>query len=160
MLRMFFFLAHLVHARAEVRKGKHIVSQCMSGEGKNLLESNVKDFREQMSGSAATAAGRLLAFVEDNEAGSKATKVMMAELPKTWDTTCLLEDDVINNVAKSMEGGKEALANYKGLWLYGSKKENVFAGCDAQSAPTLRVQATILVLFLRALRFAFKTVTA
>ena len=88
-----------------MRKGKHIITQCMSGESKNLLESNLKDFREQMAGSAATAAERLLAFVEDSKAAERATKVMLA---------------AAGHLGLDMRGGKQPLrdcSSVDGGWL-------------------------------------------
>ena len=55
----------------------------------------------------------------------------------------MVESNLLETAAQSMEGGSDALANYKGLWLYGSKKDHVFAGCDGQSAPALRAQARL-----------------
>ena len=127
-------------AVTEVRKGKHIVGQCSAGDGK-ALDGNVKDFREQLAAPPATSAGRLLAFVEDEKASSKVVNVMLAHMPKAWDSTCLVEHALLETAADTMENGKSALQNLCGLWLYGTKNNHVFCGCDGQSAPTIRVQA-------------------
>ena len=126
-----------------MRKGKHIIGQCFAGECKVPLEANFKDFREQMAGSAATAAGRLLAFMEDPTASGKAIKVMLGEMPKLWDDECLIEES-LQTAAEVVQDGENALKTFKGLWLCGTKHNHVFCGCDAQSAPTLRVQAATL----------------
>ena len=42
------------------------------------------------------------------------------------------------------ESGDKALAAIRGLWLSGAKESSVYGGVDAQSLPTMRLQARFL----------------
>ena len=70
-----------------MRKGKHIVKQAVDSS----LEPDMQVFRSQME---KDAGGRTLARCADAASTAKATKVLLGELPKSWDQTCLVQDGV------------------------------------------------------------------
>ena len=48
---------------------------------------------------------------------------------------------MLEEAANFNDDGEAALADFRGLWLYGTKENNVFCGADAQGMGLLRVQA-------------------
>ena len=47
---------------------------------------------------------------------------------------------MLEEAANFIDNGTSALEDFRGLWFYGTKENNVFCGADAQGMGIVRVQ--------------------
>ncbi|CAE7264517.1 unnamed protein product, partial [Symbiodinium necroappetens] len=90
-----------------VRKGRSVIRQVSDGEGHKVMDSALKQFREQTS---TDGNGKVLAALEEKGLAEKVSNALISLLPKEWDNTCMVQETDLETASNDMEDGKGALS--------------------------------------------------